>query len=984
MAELLRSYRIAHARVQSIESFETSLKENTPLTSINDPNALIEYLNQINLKGDLVVDELKRVTSERDGYKRKLSDAERATKDAWDEVANLRAEKKTDQKEGPTTSADSDDAKDGEEIVDADPLGITTRSPTSSIKSPTTSLRSMSVFSPRSKPSAPPKTEAVSEDLFSYDNENSRLESELKEQSERVLTLKGDLAVARESTQSMVQSLEEATRELHGLRDQKDRSESELTGVRTSLERNLSELREQLRKAEEKATALTAQQESSDSSKITELESELTEVRAELEETQRNLRSATQYHQQLEELRKAADTTSAKALEMKKRNVELSVELARSAEQKKILQQELDAKTAHADSDVRAQGESADGILAPKTDTTNTSSKIDPAKSQDVAASSKKKNKKKKKTGKGGEAEKETEVVPDDRQVEATAEIPASGDVGSIEWLKLELSRLQTLVEEQNAAINGLSAKLKDQEGLCEEIESLRDDLINVGQEHVETKDRVKDLIAEKKALQAKIEQQEKQMTELESRLLADASAGEKHKEVAKHFEELKTKAATLQRDLTAAQQLASSRYKDLNDLRTSLQKAQPEINSLRSEAAELCTVKDSLSKKEAEFKRLDSRHEDMRSELARLKQTLLSRESENKALDTKFNQESTGRLKAEERVHEVTQELQRSQTDKKQASESVDRLSKDLTKARDDIQSGKTRFRELEQQLSKHRSETEGLKEDVELKTAQYQSAQSLMASMRDQTSEMATQLKEARERCESLDEEVADAHRLLSERSREGETMRRLLADVESRADSRVREMKERMDSAIEERDRVEEEASTAGRRRARELEELRNKFRDVERTLKRTEEDKDELEAAQRNWKRRREDLERRSEQAKTEADEVRKAMGDIRDALDESERQNRDSEKLKVELRRSTEEMQHRLEKLQNQNKVRRFPHIPWPTNRSPQCPKRTDKFTVSDRRSHQNPNHAQQLHRPLQPQSRRRISNLIQLIQRPRH
>lgn len=126
--------------------------------------------------------------------------------------------------------------------------------------------------------------------------------------------------------------------------------------------------------------------------------------------------------------------------------------------------------------------------------------------------------------------------------------------------------------------------------------------------------------------------------------------------------------------------------------------------------------------------------------------------------------------------------------------------------------------------------------------------------------------------------------------------------------------------MDTAIEERDRAEDEASTAGRRRARELEDLRNKYRDLERNLKRSEEDKEELEIAQRDWKRQREELEHRAGQSTKEVDEVRKAMDELRDVLDESERQARDLEKQKAELRRSVEDTQHRLDKLQKSNKV----------------------------------------------------------------
>ena len=72
--ELLKAYRAAHARVQAIEPFEATLRENTPLTSIGDPSALAEYLTQINTKSGMVLDELKRVSSERDDFNQGFHD----------------------------------------------------------------------------------------------------------------------------------------------------------------------------------------------------------------------------------------------------------------------------------------------------------------------------------------------------------------------------------------------------------------------------------------------------------------------------------------------------------------------------------------------------------------------------------------------------------------------------------------------------------------------------------------------------------------------------------------------------------------------------------------------------------------------------------------------------------------------------------------------------------------------------------------------
>ena len=919
--ELLRSYRIAHGRVQSIEAFETTLRENTPLISIADPSALVEYLNQVTLKSNMVVDELKRVSNQRDEFKSKLSEAEKSAREAWDEVTKLRSSGNVKSREEEEEKPDAEDDKGAGDIVEGDPLGATKKSPAPSIKSPTTSLRKMSIFSPKFKPVESPKLQTTSEDLFSYDGEIPRLEAELELKSERisslekeVTTLKGDLSVARESTQSMVQTLEEATRDVNNLRDAKERSEADIEELRDSLSRTTNRLQNELDESQQKLDALKTETSSSDSHRIAELESEMTAAKAELEKVQKLLKDKEQECAELEGLRTTVNDLNSNITRTEEANADLKAQVDESSARAHKLEEEKAVLE-------QAGSSRFDGGNTEPSKAKSTSLKPEVTSAPDPSAASKKKNKKKKKGAKSTNDDGNQTLPALDSEAPVkpnAADAPVGLD--TVEKLQAELAKLQALVEEKNAAIDKISAKLKDQDGLQEEIESLKDDLVNVGQEHVETKERAKQLMAQKQALEARVAEQEEEIIKLQTRIVTDASSDEKQKLLASQFEELKRKAAILQTDLSAAQSLASSRFKDLNDLRTNLQKAQPEINSLRSEAAELKTVKETFSRKEAEFKRLDSRHEEMRTELASLKQSASTKDSEIKLLNQKLTSEMTTRVKAEEGSSSAAQGLQRIETEKRQANESLDRLSKELVKAREDMLSYKTKLREIEQTLSKQKSESEGLREEVDLKSAQYASAQSLMASMRDQTSEMATQLKEARERCESLDEEVAEAHRLLSERSREGETMRRLLADVESRADARVREMKERMDTAIEERDRAEDEASTAGRRRARELEDLRNKHRDAERNLKRAEEDRDELESSQKEWKRRREELEHRAEQSTKEVDEVRSAMGDLRDALDGSERQARELEKQKAELRRSVEETQHRLEKLQKTNKV----------------------------------------------------------------
>jgi len=141
----------------------------------------------------------------------------------------------------------------------------------------------------------------------------------------------------------------------------------------------------------------------------------------------------------------------------------------------------------------------------------------------------------------------------------------------------------------------------------------------------------------------------------------------------------------------------------------------------------------------------------------------------------------------------------------------------------------------------------------------------------------------------------------------------MRRLLADADERADSKVRDMREKMEAAIEERDRAEDDASTNARRRAREVEELKTKIRDFERDLKRATDDRDELLQSEKEWKRKRDELEGDSERARQERDEYRSANEELRGANDRNEKQLGDTQKKLSDLRRLMDEANQRYEK-----------------------------------------------------------------------
>ncbi|EEP77949.1 predicted protein [Uncinocarpus reesii 1704] len=889
----------------------------------------------LTLKGDMVVDELKRVTADRDEFKKKLEAAEASTREAWDEVANLKRSQPIE--ESTSTS-------DGEPVVAKELPSLQTTSSTGensledSQKSPTTSITSRAasirgLFSPKAKPIKSPPPQEENEEFFSFENEIPKLESELKEKENEIESLKAqvkgltrDLSVARESTEGMVHSLETATREVSELRDKNDRLDASFKAERHDLREQIISLESRLRSTESELVRSFAEMDSI-RSRLETKTNELQEIKDTAESQQTEIDGQKSSDQKRFDVLQGVVTNLKSQLKDAESTIQsLKHDLSSSETKAKKAQDIVDFVDSGLDGnenwkqakELVLNGRPADFQDVRMALTPQEQQKALPTTSANnvslVANGGKKKNKKKKK---GGKADPEKEAAAST----APEQISLDGSPNdAIRDLETTVNTLSAELTEKSAAIDRLHAKLKGEENLCEEIESLREDLMNIGQDHVEAKDRVKELVAEKVALEKTIAGLEEEIVTLKANSASATDAEKAHKDLMTEFQDLKTKAVALETDLSVAQQLAASRFKDLTDLRQALQKVQPELRNLRQESVDLKTTREELKAKTSELVRLERKQEDLRMEVKDLKVTIGEKDAEVKTLNQKITQETNSRLEAERALGVAQSDLRYSEGQKQEAIEKNEHSSKNLLRTQEELRSANAKLRELEEQISKLNREVGGLHDEIQLKAAQHASAQSLMNSMRDQTSEMAMQIKEVRERCESLEEELADAQRLLSERTREGETMRRLLSEVELRAEHKVRDFKERLETAIEERDRAEDEANIVGRRRAREMEELKTKVRDAERELRRAEEDREELDHAQKEWKRRREELETETERSRQELADVKAAMSQLRDALDESERQTREFDKERSELRRSIEETNQHLEKLKRTNKT----------------------------------------------------------------
>ncbi|KEY65271.1 hypothetical protein S7711_01789 [Stachybotrys chartarum IBT 7711] len=876
--ELLRSYRVAHRRATAIEPFEKALRENTPLTSIGDPDALIEYLSQLNTRGDLVMDELRRVTAEKDELKKKHEQKEESLKNLQDELNAL--------KEGKTAGATNEEETAKQAAYTDEP----SETAPEKVKSPVASV--MGLFSPRQKPQSPDESKKeTGEDIFSFDDEIPQLQADLSSKSEEIQRLqsevedlKQELTVAKENSAGLAESLEKATNELgeargnsssDTLKSELDAKTQEITNLTERLDKSQAQLQELERKMEEEMTAHSA--------KVAEFESLL----------------ATSDKRASELDAELAKSSSAKIVS-KKLIDDLNSQIEALKKEKADSQTKLDELTKKPE----AQPSSTSSA------TPTPSSQASNGPNASAGAGSKKKNKKKK--GKGGAAAAATAGTGEEEAPEGTEQIPM--DSGNSSELEAEITKLRVEVADKDVQIERLSKQRKTEEDLREEIESLQENLVNIGQDHVEAKERIKALETEKAQLKAQIAELEKKVSSSAADSKASTKLQHEMEALQREYEDLREKSNTLQSDLGAAQQLAQTRYKDLTDLRDVLQRAQPELKTLRQESATLKTTKEELAARVKELKEMEKREKDLKREVGRAQQLASDREKEVKGLQDNLTAEKNSRARLEDAQRVSGRDLRRNEAEKIELSSKLEKAERELQRVQEEVSKLRPRVKELEEEMLKLKREKTVAQEEVEFKTQQYSNAQGLLSSMRDQATEMSVQLKESKSQAESLEEELGEVQRLLQERTREGETMRRLLADVDERADNKVREMRGRMEAAIEERDRIEDESSTLARRKTREAEELKVKIRDLEREVKTLANERDELEERQKEWRRRREELEAIEEKAEAETADMLTTVSQLRSALDASESQVRDGERQRLELRKMVDESRQRYEKI----------------------------------------------------------------------
>lgn len=863
----MRSYRIAHARAISIEEFEKMLREYTPISSVSDPDAFVEYMNQLKLKSDIVMGELKRVSSDRDDYKRRFEESISEEPLGFKEPAVLKL------------------------VLGTTDIKITEDTQITNFSSPISSSEMPSI---QQTDSEARENSYSHEDLRQYNTDISDLHlivnekiPQIEDLRSKVSNLEEKLTLSENKCSDLSTSLEKANHDLNEARQSLSVSSSQ-QGIFDAQREEIQALRSSL-EASEKETSI--------------LKLNLVTQKGEYEEKLSTIGiNFAKCEQKLILIQKNSSVTIQES-DARYEDLKMQMETL-----KQLRNADLDLIGKSEINDIARTENLKKSITAETHETLSSASKADGTFKADTATRSvKKKGKNKKKGG-------HSHCTP----IRTTSHLPTSGSSNQIN-LEAENKRLQLEVNSQNAELDKFQKKKKTEEDLREEIENMQESLLNIGQEHVEAKEKIKELLDEKRGLIQKIDDLENILIKTQINLESTQKIKVDMQDLSKNYDELKIKSNKLQTDLAAAQQLAISRYKDLTDLKDTLQKIQPELTKLRAENFDNKTVREELASRTLELKRSESLEKDARSELACFKKQVADSQTEIRTLHENLTLESKARLRAEEYQRIAQCDLRKSEAEKIQYAAASEKSAYEVNKLREEASKLNTQIHDLGEQVSSQNKESLRLQQELELRDSQFENSQSLLGSMRDQVAEMAVQLKEAEAQSESFSEELSELQRLLLERSREGELMRRLLAEADDRTETKIRELREKMDEALKERDRAEDEVLISSRHRARELDEAKSRLHDIEIHLKKVTDEKAKFECAEKQWKQKCYELEISVGSLNKEVEDIRAAMNELRNALDGSEKALKSAEKQRLEMRDALDETIQRHDKIQRENK-----------------------------------------------------------------
>ncbi|KAI0450025.1 hypothetical protein F5B21DRAFT_449661 [Xylaria acuta] len=580
--DVLRSYRIAHTQIRN---FERALQENTPLSTIKDPAALMEYINQFSLKSDMAVQELRRVSAEKDDLKKRVDSSEVEFAILKDEIATLKGLVLAE-KDGLEKRVDSSDV----ELAD--------------LKEKIATLKEAATTDNDAPADEVPENGDEQENVFSYDDEMPELQAEQIAKLElQINTLKEELAVAKEQGASTGQ---DAQKDRHGpsesgddgalAKPESDTRDAEIISLKAALEDGKERIRHN-EASLEKERSLHA----SKAAEVEMLEAVNKERNAELEKLSEKNAGITKQiailNDQLEVYRKT--DAFLEQLESAPTTNEATTSTNGSTKKKNKKKKKGGASPTVAEN-ISETPESTDpSFLDRKT--------IDTLRDEISTL-------------------QETIATTHKERAELLAEMANKReDMAMLQQSLIDNGEDATEAKRKNQELEKKVAVLQV---VNSELEKERETRKTA---YAAFKARISELENEREEMKTAYTALERHVSELEGQMKSELEEQAKlvaanttesiskqeaeNESIKKALEDLKIQSHTLQSDLGASQKLAQDRFKELTNMKEILAKAQTEMKSLRQDSSDLKTTREEVVSKQNELRVLEKREKELKNE---------------------------------------------------------------------------------------------------------------------------------------------------------------------------------------------------------------------------------------------------------------------------------------------------------------------------------------------------------------------------------
>lgn len=665
-----------------------------------------------------------------------------------------------------------------------------------------------------------------------------------------------------------LKGLSEKTTMLNNEMRRLSRDKTNLAKSKSDLEETVSELQKSIRTHELNAlqTSLTQNEPSTGSVEIDETKQKLHAAEKELVAVKDELAKLTK---SFGETQKLSEGFEAENKQLRLLNTEKDDKLGGLQKELEDAQLNIATNKKLEDNIKKLQTENDEltkQLSGASTPVEKEESPISPATA--VAGSKKKKNKKK-----------------NNKQNVAATTATNSSDNQS---LKERVTQLEAELQSKDLKTNEITIKeyreLKDKYQLqSEDLAELKDLLREVGNELVDAKERIKeygnkslvDVDPKFVAMEADLENLKKEKAALEVKISELELLARNAEQLNGSEERLEEMRKENERLIQSSKKLQAT----VDETTLELEKATRKADSLRQE-------KDEINKRISELSKYKSSDTSLKLELSSLQVSLDHKEKLIKELT---NESASLRKKVTELEDNLAlAKRQKLELDAKNKSLVSDK-NELITKQELQFEKGKS----LEQQLFKIQAEKQSLVTQLETTNRNYenmtrdkQQALSELLDFKQRYEELYMRSKDAQDKVESMQDEISEARNMLLERTRESNTIRRLLMEAEESIKSKDEEVVLEIRSLKEEKENLEAEWMAAGKKKQREI---------------------DEMKSITNNYLTKLQELESRYNQLKAKYDDLAASKGDMKETSEDAEETSETIDILRASLRDSAKKI-----------------------------------------------------------------------------